>query len=95
VDDCAFAATEEAVTSPPKSETELIVAEALAVALEPAEADAEPEIEPVLAALPYEKPPAKPTVSGGAETETAEPPAWPGTNTLIPNAFAEAPGPAD
>jgi hypothetical protein len=90
----ARAVTVPTVTSPPKSETELIWLEADAVAFVPTSVDAEAVIEPVVMIEPslgYAKLPAKPTLSEGAETEVEEAPACAGTTTLIPYALAVAP----
>src|SRR3954452_24370489 len=90
----ARAVTDDAVISPPKSESELTSAEALADA-EDAMSDCADAVSPPVAATEpsvgyaNELPSAAP--SGGAETAAPTAPDWPGTTTLIANARAEAP----
>jgi hypothetical protein len=91
----ARAVIPEAVTSPPRRERELIWLDAVDVAFVEADAEADAESEPVVTIEPslgYANPPAEPTLSGGAEANVDEPPACPGTMTLIPYAFALAVG---
>jgi hypothetical protein len=76
---------------------ELASAEALAVADEPREAKAPDVTEPAETTEPSAgnaKLPPTPTASGGAETEAAELPPWPGTVTWIAKALAVGPGAA-
>jgi hypothetical protein len=82
------------VTSPPKSDTELTWLDADALAFVPTSVEAEAVSDPVVTidpSLGYEKPPANPTLFGGAETDVDDPPACPGTTTLIAYALAVAP----
>jgi len=61
----------DAVTSPPKRESELTELEAVERALAATSAEAETEIEPVVRTEPslgYANPDVKPTASGGADT---------------------------
>ena len=91
----AFATTDDAVISPPKSETAWISPEALEVAAVPALLVAEVVSEPVLTTEPsdgYADPPPKETRYCGAETSPACAPMYPGATTRI--AYARAVPPA-
>src|ERR671922_451907 len=88
----AFATTLPTVTSPLKSESEETSADALEVADVPGVANAPEVTEPARTTEPsagYAKLPPTPTASGGAETDAADPPPWPGTATWIANARAD------
>jgi hypothetical protein len=77
----------DAVTSPPKSDSELTELEAIERAFVPTLVEAETETGPVVKIEPslgYANPEAKPTALGGAETEDEDAPAPFGTTTLMP-----------
>jgi hypothetical protein len=83
------------VISPPKSETDWIVALELDVAEPPVPlVRADVEVQPTeTAPLPYDQPFSVAPARGGADTPAAEPPSPSGRTTRTPVARAEAAGP--
>jgi hypothetical protein len=77
----------DAVTSPPKRESELTEIEAKECASTATAVEAEADNAPVVTTEPslgYAKPELDPEAFGGADTDVELPPACAGTTTLIP-----------